>query len=117
MPDAGTAMKERIRADLKAAMKDRRGGEATLLRTLIAAIDQAEAQPLPVDARASDQHDFLSGSAEVARRALDADAVRAVIEGEIEERERGAAAFERLGMTGEAEALRADTGIARRYLT
>lgn len=41
--DAGERMKARLRADLVAAMKDRRTAEAKVLRTLVAAIDNAEA--------------------------------------------------------------------------
>jgi len=41
--DAGGEMKVRLRADLRAAMKDRRAVEAKVIRALIAALDNAEA--------------------------------------------------------------------------
>lgn len=47
MTDAAPAMKTRLRADLRAAMKAGRASEARLIRALVAAIDNAEAPPLP----------------------------------------------------------------------
>lgn len=47
LEDAGREMKARLRAALRAAMKDRRSVEAEVIRTTIAAIDNAEAPPMP----------------------------------------------------------------------
>lgn len=48
MPDsAATEMKARLRADLRAAMKSRNTTEAKVIRSLVAALDNAEAPALP----------------------------------------------------------------------
>lgn len=111
--DAATLMKQRLRADLRAAMKDKRSGEAKLIRALVAAIDNAEAPPAIAGTVA---HDFRGGSAEVERLALGPSAVRDAILAEINERERAAAELERLGRTDRAEPLRAEARMAGRYL-
>jgi hypothetical protein len=53
---------------------------------------------------------------EAERLELNATEVRGLILKEIEEREAAAAEFERLGMDGKAEGLRADALLARRYV-
>ncbi|GGC73945.1 GatB/YqeY domain-containing protein [Chelatococcus reniformis] len=114
MREAGYDMKARLRTDLRAAMKERRTGEASLIRALVAAIDNAEAPPL--QASRTDQHRFRDGSAEIERLHLDPARVRAVLLTEIEERERAAAEMSRLERPDRADALRAEIVIAKRYL-
>ena len=57
-------MKDRMRVDLRAALRDRRADDARLLRALVAAIDNAEAPPLE-GGRRVDQHRFEDRSAEI----------------------------------------------------
>ena len=114
--DAGKEMKARMRADLSAALKDRRADEAKVVRTLIAAIDNAEAPPLPAGQTASVPHRFQSGSAEVERLRLGRPRLRRLLLVEIEDRERAAAELERLNKADRAAALRAEALVARRYL-
>lgn len=115
MPDdSGTEAKSRLRADLAAAMKLGDKREAGVIRSLIAAIDNAEAAPARAEP-ASQLHDFRSGSAEVARLTLGRDQVRDIILREIDERERAAAEFAGLGDTQRAEALQAEALVAKRY--
>jgi hypothetical protein len=114
--DAGTAMKQRLRADLKLAMKHTARNEAALLRSLVAALDNAEAAPMRIESNSVVRHAFGAGTAEVPRLLLDAERVRAVIVTEIAEREQAAADYERLGQAERAGALRAEAEIARRYL-
>ena len=114
--DAGHAMKARIRADLRAAMKEGRTSEARLLRALVAALDNAEAPPLRADKRATDQHRFREGSAEIERLYLGPAEVRAVLLAEIEERERAAAQMRHLAKPDRAETLSAEALLARRYI-
>lgn len=114
--NAGHEMKARLRADLRDAMKASRPSDARLIRALVAAIDNAEAPPLPQDQKASNQHRFGDGSAEIERLGLDAARVRAIIEAEIREREDAAAEVIRLGRPERAEALRAEASLARRYI-
>jgi uncharacterized protein len=114
--DAGNEMKVRLRADLRAAMKERRAAEAKLIRALLAAIDNAEALPARAGPVSLDRHDFRSGSAEVQRRLLDGARVTEILAVEIRERERAIAELESLGVKERAEALRAEILLARRYL-
>ncbi|MDH7795509.1 MULTISPECIES: GatB/YqeY domain-containing protein [unclassified Beijerinckia] len=116
MQSAGHDMKIRLRADLRAAMKDRRADEAKLIRTLVAAIDNAEAPPLRADERAADQHRFNDGTAEVERLSLGRAQVQAILMTEIQERERAAAEMDHLERTDRADALRAEVMIAKRYV-
>lgn len=105
--DAGLAMKLRLRADLLAAMKEGRAAEAKVLRTLVAAIDNAEAPPII----AGQGH-----QGETERLCLDDASVLAAIRAEAEEREHAAVQMDGLGKPIHAEALRTEAAIARRYL-
>jgi uncharacterized protein YqeY len=109
-------MKARLRADLVAAMKSKRPVEAKVLRTLVAAIDNAEAPAADPGGTAMDHHHFHSRSAEVERRLLSRSAVRAVLLAEVDERERAAVEMDSVQQTSRAEALRAEALIATRYL-
>lgn len=115
MPDISTQMKARLREDLKAAMKSGRPNHVKLLRTLMSAIDQAEAQPPAQDSHYIER-DFMSGDAEVARRTLTAGEVAEIIAREAEERESAAREYDRLAMTDKAQELRNQAELVRRYL-
>jgi hypothetical protein len=107
--DAGAGMKMRLRSDLRTAMKERRGFEVSLIRALVAAIDNAEALPLEaVQER--------GGSSEARRLLLDGQRLRGVLQAEIGEREDAARRFEDLGHMERAELLRAEAHAVRRYL-
>jgi uncharacterized protein len=114
--DAGSDMKARLRADLRAAMKSRHAFEAKVIRALVASIDNAEARPIHAGQTAPVHHHFHSGSAEVERLLLSRSDVRRVLSAEIHERERAAAELERLDMMDRAEALRAEALLAKRYI-
>ncbi|SMF60039.1 hypothetical protein SAMN02982989_1011 [Xaviernesmea oryzae] len=116
MRDAGHDIKTRMRADLRAAMKEGRASEAKLIRVLVAAIDNAEAPLLPAGDSSKDQHRFTDGTAEIARLSLGHAQVQAVLMAEIEDRERAAAEMDRLEREDRAEALRAEAMIAKRYV-
>jgi uncharacterized protein YqeY len=116
MHEAGHAMKVRMRTDLSVAMKGGRKDDARLIRTLIAAIDNAEAPPLPAGQNASDQLSFLEGAAEVERLSLGAEQVRALLLKEVREREDASAEMSRLGQSGRADTLHAEGEIVRRYI-
>lgn len=114
--NAAETMKARLRADLRAAMKDKRSSEARVIRSLVAAIDNAEAPPAQKQRTGPTFHRFRSGSAEVERLLLDSAQMRQVLLAEIGERELAAAELEGLGKMDRAAALRAEILIARRYL-
>lgn len=112
---AGEDMKLRLRADLKAAMKEKRGDEVKVLRTVIAALDNAEAPATDERALSIEEMGGL-GSAEVQRLALGADRVRAILEAQQAEREAAAVELDRVGRADLAEASRAEAAVIRRYL-
>lgn len=114
--DAAKKMKDRLRADLEIAMLLRRALEAKVIRTLIAAIDNAEAPPVQTEHAATIQHLFHDGSAEVERLLLSEADVRQVLMMDIAERERAAEELGRLGITKRAQGLRKEILLAKRYL-
>jgi uncharacterized protein len=116
LEDAGREMKARLRADLRTAMKDGHSLAVKVIRTLVAAIDNAEAPPIHTGQAASIQHQFHCGSAEIERLRMSTSDVHRVLAAEIYERERVAAEFERLDQRHHAEALRAEGRLIRRYL-
>ena len=109
---SATALKQRLRADLKAAMRARASDEVRLLRTLIAALDNAEAVPGETGyvPRA-----FGDPGAEVARRELDGEAVGGLLGSEIDTRLVAAADYERHGAMDEAGRLRREVELIARY--
>lgn len=114
--NAADQMKARLRGDLRKAMKERRGQESQLIRALIAALDNAEAPPVTTSQIQSEQHRFENGTAETERLILGQAQVRDVFLAEIKMRELAAAEFERLGKADHADARRAETLIAKRYV-
>ena len=116
MEDTAETMKGRLRADLRDAMKNKRAIEAKVIRSLVAALDNAEAPPAQDGRAAGDFHRFHSGSAEVERRVLDGAEVRQILRAEILERERAAAELKRLGKTDHAADLHAEAIVAKRYV-
>ena len=81
---SAAALKERLRADLKTAMQARANGELRVLRTLIAALDNAEA--VAVEGKPDPFRKLGDPSGEVARRELDGAAVEQLLVAEIEAR-------------------------------
>ena len=114
--DAATEMKTRLRADLRTAMKDRNALDARVIRSLVAALDNAEAPALPQDHSAAAQHHFASRSAEVERLRLTLPQVQDILRAEQQERERAAAEFARLDKQEHAATLREEAGVIARYL-
>lgn len=101
---AAERIRETLRADLKTAMVERRRDDVALIRTLIAAIDNAEAVALPEGAKPADSADFASGGAEAARLVLSEGDVAAVLQTEIDTRLAAAAQIRSGG--GEDQATR-----------
>jgi len=110
---SAAAFKERLRADLKAALQARETGKVRVLRTLIAALDNAEAvevEQTPYRPRA-----FGDASGEVARRQLDDEAIEALLATEAAGRLAAAADYERHGRAEEAAALREEAALVASY--
>jgi uncharacterized protein len=107
---------DRLRQDLKAAMRERLGGEVSLLRALIAAVDNAQAVELRPDHRPSDQHSFGSGTNEAPRRMLDNQDIIALLAKEITSREKATISYRSGGREDAAVVLENEITLLRRYL-
>ena len=113
----------RLRQDLTAAMRERDRDSVRVLRTVLSAIANAEAQPdldeTPTSSRSSGPIagavDGLGG-AEVARRELGVSDVRAIVLAERDERLAAADDLDARGARDAADALRAEAAFLERYL-
>jgi hypothetical protein len=108
-PDPAEAMRKKLQTDLRAAIKGRQALDVSVLRGLIAAIDNAGAVPLAAKSE-SPQH-------EVERRHLDAGEVQAVLRREYEAHQAAASEFARLGLSVESERANFATALVNRYLS
>ena len=108
-------MKTRLRADLRVSMRARHALDTRVIRTLLAALDNAEAVSIEA-ARSGSRQRFPGHSAEVARRDLaDAD-VQALLREEVDSRLRAADDLDGYRQHDRAAALRAEAAIARGYV-
>jgi uncharacterized protein YqeY len=110
---SAAAFKDRLRADLKAAMQARDSGKAATMRRLIGAVDNAEAVEVadqPYQPRA-----FGDPAVEVARRELDAAAIDAVIAREVADRLSAADEYDRHGRAEESARLRDEAALIGGY--
>ncbi|HSG35620.1 MAG TPA: hypothetical protein VLA37_13890 [Sphingomonadaceae bacterium] len=113
---AANVLKARLRADLKPAMIERRKEEAALLRTLLAAIDNAEAPAQTSEQASAASADFGSGGGEVDRLDLSEADLAAILWREITDREENAAEFARRGVSDREQSLLSEADLIRRYL-
>ncbi|HEX7711703.1 MAG TPA: hypothetical protein VF418_12295 [Sphingomonadaceae bacterium] len=105
-------LKDRLRTDLKDAFKAGRRDEVSLLRALLAAIDNAEAPPR-TDAELRYDPDAAS---EIERLDLLPEQLQRLLRDEADARLQGAAEMERVGRADRAAALEAEARMVRRYL-
>lgn len=117
MSDAAASVKARIRGDLTAAMKARRTAETSLLRAILAALDNAEAISVGTAHDRYQVRAFGDPSVEAPRRVLSEADVRNVLLREMADREAAAHEFEKLGRLDEAERLRNEVSLIARYVT
>ena len=113
---AAALIRERLRNDLKRAMQQRRAEDVRLIRTLMAAIDNAEAVAQPPGAKPADSVGFASGAAEAARRMLDEADIAAIFAAEIAARRAAARQMRNGGADAEAEGLEREADRASIYL-
>jgi uncharacterized protein len=112
-------LRDRLRAALPAALKSRDRATASTLRATLAAIDNAEAVPVPAGAPragAIEASRVGVGAAETARRELTEADVAAIVRGEIEEHHRAAGVFEKSGRDDRAAELRAAAAMLAGFL-
>lgn len=110
------AMKTRLRGDLRAAMKRGDKVETSLLRQLIAVLDNAEAVPAPEESASLVRHVFGEGTNEVERRQLGHDDIRALLQWEMDARRAASAECARLGAADRAAILAAEAAMVGRYI-
>jgi uncharacterized protein YqeY len=108
-PDPAEAMRQRLQADLRVAMKRRMVFEIAVLRMLIAAIDNAGSVPLSPK---SEPRQF-----EVERRRLSLDAVDAIMQREYAVRQAAANEFAGLGLSVESMQASQEMEVVGRYLS
>jgi uncharacterized protein YqeY len=101
-------LRVRLRADLEKARKAKDPETVTLIRTLIAAIDNAEA----IDMQASAA---VNSPGEVSRRILSDEEIMNIVLREGTELRAAAEDYERLGRSDEANRLRSLSLVADRY--
>ncbi len=109
-------IRERLRSDLTAAMKARQPNQAAALRTLIAAIDNAEAVPLPEGFSSSAPPRMFSLAGDVPRRELSAAEITAILRREAAECQRAIAEYQQLDRSAEIERLQEQHACIVRYL-
>ena len=121
--DAAQAFRAALRHGLVTALKARDTDALAALRTTIAAIDNAEAVPVPVpdtSRPATSVHIAGSrsgpGSAEAARRQLSASELRDILRAQITEHTREADRYDALGRADAAERLRRQARTLTAYL-
>jgi len=113
---AATAMKLRLRDDLRAAMAGKRSAEVAVLRTLLGALDQAEAVDPVARGREYASPKFGDPEVEVPRKRLSAEEVRAVVVQEHDELRRAADDYARLGRADAAAVCAIKAEVLARYL-
>ena len=109
---SASAFKERLRADLKTAMRERKPDEVAAIRTVIAAIDNAEAVPVE---DLAERIRLREAVGEVVRADLDGAALDRVLQREIETRLSAAEDYEKHGREADAARLRAEAELVARY--
>jgi uncharacterized protein YqeY len=115
-------MRDRLREDLSAAMKARDRVAITVLRTTLAAIDNAEAVDFsPGETPVTGSHHVAGasagvGSTDVTRRVLSDADIDAVIREQADECQQAAAEYEKLGRVQAAGALRRQAAVLDKYL-
>lgn len=105
-----------LKADLRTAMRARKSAEITILRELIAAIDNAQAVPVGDRHNTSVLHAFGDAAVEVPRRALSKDELHQLVETEIHSRNDAAEAYRVHGREDKARDLSHGAEILSRYL-
>lgn len=107
-------LREQMKADLRQAMKARQSATVATLRALLAAIDNAEAVPVP--AVTMPVEPILGQSHEVPRKLLSADDIRQIIQKEADERRAASLKYANLGQAAEAERLQTAAQLIETYL-
>lgn len=113
-----SALRDRLRAALPAALKARDRATASVLRATLAAIENAEAVDTgsAVRAGAIEASAVGIGAAEAARRELTEADVTEIVRGEIAEQQRAAEVYDAAGRADKAAELRAAAAALTAFL-
>ncbi|MGV9860090.1 hypothetical protein ACWDTD_15760 [Gordonia sp. NPDC003425] len=115
---AAGAVRARLRAELRTAMRSRDRVAVSALRSALAAIDNAESSGIAAPAAGAIENTALGpGAAEVPRRELSKADVVAVLRAEISERDSAAATLDAAQAADRAAELRAQSALLRRLLS
>lgn len=114
-------MRTRLRHDLTAAIKARDLAAVAALRSVLAAIENAEATeviraPRPTASEYIAASTVGLGAAEVERRVLSHSEVHALVHAQVDERSFAADEYEKLGRDDLAGRLRTEADVLREYL-
>ena len=104
--DPATAMKALIRAALVTAMRAKETLKVAALRTVLAALDNAESVPVGTQHQRYENLAFGDPGTEVPRRILTANEVQALVRSEITKRLDAAVQMDLLGQVPQADRLR-----------
>ncbi len=118
-PGSVTPLRRRLRDALTGAIKTRDKVAVAVLRSALAAIDNAEAVERPESADrglAFEQLRIGAGSAEAARRELTEAQIERIVRGELAERESAAREYQRAGRLEHAERLRGEIRVLAQQL-
>lgn len=118
-PPASASMRRRMRDALVAAMKERDRVAITVLRSTLAAIDNAEAADATAvesGSSAIESSPIGIGVADVERRTLSDEDIAQIVRSEVAEREAAALDYDRAGRPERAEALRAEARVLSTHL-
>ncbi len=105
------SIRQRMKAELKRAMKARNSHSVAMLRSLLSAIDNAEAVDMP-----DEPLSFQGHSPDVPRRVLSEAEMVAIVQREAAAHQAALDDYERLGRSQEAERLRAELAVVEALL-
>ena len=109
-----SSLPDRAQADLLAARKARDEHAVTALRTLLAAISNAEAPPAPATSSLDPK---VIGIAEHERLALTDDDHRRILDEQVALRDAAIHEYDAIGQDAAAAAVRAERAVLERYLS
>jgi uncharacterized protein YqeY len=108
------ASRRQMKADLINAMKSREHLKVATLRSVLAALDNAEA--VPVSGQRTVAEPVIGQSHEVPRKVLSEEEITQIIQREIDERKAASTEYLRLGQLDEAARLQSAAALIAAYL-
>lgn len=108
-------LREQMKRDLTLAIKAREQEKVEALRSVLAAIDNAEAVPVQESATAVEPQ--LGQRNEMPRKLLSLSEIRQIVQREADERRAASSNYASLGLSNEAERLQRAAELIAAYLT